>query len=89
MDETYVVSLCREVFMTSLWIAGPAMIIGMLVGILMALFQAITSVQEQTLTMIPKIMAVGVTLIIMLPFIMHTLTAFTISIFKALVDAAW
>jgi flagellar biosynthetic protein FliQ len=89
MDETYVVSLCREVFMTSLWIAGPAMIIGMLVGILMALFQAITSVQEQTLTMIPKIMAVGITLIIMLPFIMHTLTAFTTSIFKALVDAAW
>ncbi len=89
MDETYVVSLCREVFMTSLWIAGPAMIIGMLVGILMALFQAITSVQEQTLTMIPKIMAVGVTLIIMLPFIMHTLTAFTTSIFMALVDAAW
>ncbi|MCB9834068.1 MAG: flagellar biosynthetic protein FliQ [Planctomycetes bacterium] len=89
MDETYIVNLCREIFMTALWIAGPAMVIGMIVGILMALFQAITSVQEQTLTMIPKIMAVGVTLIVMLPFIMHTLSSFTTSIFNALVDVAW
>ena len=53
------------------------MVVGMFVGILMAVFQAITSVQEQTLTMIPKIMAVGLTLVIMMPFITRTLAAFT------------
>ncbi|MFT7616427.1 MAG: flagellar biosynthetic protein FliQ [Planctomycetota bacterium] len=88
MDEGYVVNLAREAFLTAIWVAGPAMIVGMLIGILMAIFQAITSVQEQTLTMIPKILAVGMTIVLMMPYILKTLGTFTTDVFRSLVDAA-
>ena len=88
MDENYVVILAKEAFFTAIWVAGPAMIIGMAIGILMAIFQAITSVQEQTLTMIPKIIAVGITIVLMMPYILKTLGTFTTEVFRALVDAA-
>ncbi len=88
MDEGYIVMLAKEAFLTAISVAGPAMIIGMLIGILMAIFQAITNVQEQTLTMIPKIIAVGITIVLMMPYILKTLGTFTADIFHALVDAA-
>jgi flagellar biosynthesis protein FliQ len=88
MDTNYVVALGGEMFQVAVTIAAPAMLVGMVVGILMALFQAITSVQEQTLTMIPKIMAVGITLVLMLPWIIETMVNFTAQIFSALPDAA-
>ncbi len=88
MDASYVVILAREAFMTAIWVAGPAMLVGMAIGILMAIFQAVTSVQEQTLTMIPKIIAVGLTIVFMMPHILKTLGSFTSDVFRALVDAA-
>lgn len=88
MDTNYVVALGSEMFRIAVTIAAPAMIVGMLVGILMALFQAVTSVQEQTLTMIPKIMAVGITLVLMLPWIIETMVDFTAQVFGAIPDAA-
>ncbi len=89
MDEYYVITLGREMLWTVVLVAAPAMVVGMLVGIIMALFQAITSVQEQTLTMIPKIMAVGLTLVLLAPFIMRTLATFTTNVFMALADAVF
>lgn len=88
MDESYVVLIAREAFITAISVAGPAMLVGMGIGILMAIFQAITSVQEQTLTMIPKIIAVGLTIVLMMPYILRTLGAFTTDVFRAMVDAA-
>lgn len=89
MDEQFVITLGSEMFRMAALIAGPAMLIGMAVGILMAIFQAITSVQEQTLTMIPKIVAVTVTLIVMMPWILETLVAFSTDVFGAIADAAY
>ncbi len=88
MDESYVVLIAREAFITAISVAGPAMLVGMGIGILMAIFQAITSVQEQTLTMIPKIIAVGLTIVFMMPYILRTLGTFTTDVFRAMVDAA-
>ena len=88
MDAQYIMTVGRESFMTVLIIAAPAMIIGLIVGVIMAIFQAVTSVQEQTLTMIPKMMAVGLTLLITLPWILATLVAFSERIFVAIKDAA-
>ena len=89
MDEHYVITVGHEMFKTAAIVAAPAMIVGMLVGVLMAVFQAITSVQEQSLTMIPKIFAVGLTIALMLPWILKTLTVFSTQLFSALADAAW
>ncbi|MEE9390971.1 MAG: flagellar biosynthetic protein FliQ [Planctomycetota bacterium] len=89
MDENYIVNLGGEMFRLTALIAAPAMLVGMMVGIVMALFQAITSVQEQTLTMIPKIFAVALTLVLMMPWILHTLVSFTAEIFRSLGDAIY
>ena len=89
MDQNYIVTLSREMLLTVIWVAAPAMVVGMAVAVIMALVQAVTSVQEQTLTMIPKIMAVGATLIICAPFIMKTLSVFTTNVFGAISEAGF
>lgn len=88
MDETYIFSLSHDMFMTALLIAAPAMIVGMLVGIAMAIFQAVTSVQEQTLAMVPKIAAVMITLFLLMPWSMRLLLRFSEMVLSSLADAA-
>lgn len=87
MDETYIASLCRDMFMTALMLAAPAMVVGMLVGIAMAIVQAVTSVQEQTLSMIPKILAVGATLVLLMPWTLRILMRLSENVFSSLADA--
>ena len=53
-----VIDLAREMFLTVLIVSGPVLIVGLTVGVLVSLFQALTSVQEQTLSLVPKMVAV-------------------------------
>jgi flagellar biosynthetic protein FliQ len=63
-----IIDLARDLFVTALTISGPVLLVGLVVGVLVSLFQALTSVQEQTLSMIPKMFAViGMTLLLMAP----------------------
>jgi flagellar biosynthetic protein FliQ len=61
--------LVRQTLLLTLIIAAPMLIIGMIVGILISLFQAVTQIQEQTLTFVPKITAMFVAAIILMPWI--------------------
>ena len=67
MTDQMVVSIARDAVLTILLVAGPALGIGMLVGLLVSIFQATTQIQEQTLTFIPKIIAVLVSIVIFGP----------------------
>jgi len=63
-----VVDLARDLLMTTILVAAPALLIGLVVGVAVSLFQALTSVQEQTMSLVPKMMAVMVvTLLLMAP----------------------
>lgn len=84
MNMEFVVDICRKAIQTTLMIAGPMLLAGMLVGLLVSIFQATTQINEQTLTFIPKIVAVFITLLIMTPWIIHTITSFTTGIFSAI-----
>ena len=65
MDTTEALDLGREALVMVLIIAGPVMGIGLIVGLLISLFQSLTQLQEQTLTFVPKIVAmVGVALVL-------------------------
>jgi flagellar biosynthesis protein FliQ len=88
MDASYISSLCHDMFMTALMLAAPAMIVGMIVGIGMAIVQTVTSVQEQTLSMIPKILAVGATLVLLMPWTLRVLIRLSENTFSSLADAA-
>jgi flagellar biosynthesis protein FliQ len=86
MDEAALIDLARSTLVTALMIVAPALLIGMTVGLLMSLFQTITSLQEQTLAIVPKIIAVVITLLVMLPWILSTLRSFARELFERLAD---
>jgi len=68
--DLVVVDLAREMLLTVLMISGPVLVVGLLVGVAVSLFQALTSVQEQTLSLVPKMLAVVmVTLLLLAPTI--------------------
>jgi flagellar biosynthetic protein FliQ len=76
MTDGVVVSIAREAVLTILMVAGPALLIGMLVGLLVSIFQATTQIQEQTLTFIPKIVAVLVSIVVFGPWMIRQLVDF-------------
>lgn len=71
-----VLDLAREGVWTMILVAGPTMLVGLLVGVIIALFQALTQIQEMTLVFVPKILAIFVTILISLPFMSQLLEAF-------------
>lgn len=64
--DLVITDLARELFLTALMLAGPMLIAGLLVGLAVSLFQALTSIQEQTLSLVPKMLIIGVVSILML-----------------------
>jgi flagellar biosynthetic protein FliQ len=68
MSGAEILDVARDGIWTLLKVAGPLMFVGLFVGVLIALFQALTQIQEMTLVFIPKIIAIFLTLIVALPF---------------------
>jgi len=63
-----VLDIAREGIWVMILIGGPIMIVGLIVGVVIALFQALTQIQEMTLVFVPKILAIFVTMLLTLPF---------------------
>jgi flagellar biosynthetic protein FliQ len=84
VDPNTSIALGRQVLVVALNIAAPLLGIGLLVGVALALFQAVTSLQEQTLTMVPKILSMGAALFFLLPYLLTELTDFARVIFYSL-----
>jgi len=85
MNEIAVLEVGREAMVVVLKTAGPIMITGMLIGLIIALFQALTTIQEMTLTFVPKILVIFVATVVFLPFMMTTLVEFGRSLFDRIV----
>lgn len=84
MTPDLAVNIARKAVQTVLLCAAPMLLSGMIVGLIVAIFQAATQINEQTLTFIPKIVAVFLTLLFFGPWIIKTLTVFTMGIFETL-----
>lgn len=84
MNIAFVVDTCRKAVQVSLMVAAPMLLAGMIIGLIVSIFQATTQINEQTLTFVPKIVAVFLTLLILTPWIIHTLTSFTEGIFSSI-----
>ena len=82
MSVATVLDILREAFIRILVISGPALLIGMLVGLVISIFQATTQIQEQTLSFVPKLIAIFLTLILAGNFMLNLLLNFTKTIFK-------
>lgn len=81
-----IVDLVREMLMTTLYVAGPLLIVGLIVGVAVSLFQALTSVQEQTLSMVPKMIAVIAVALLLLAPALGLLRDFTMGVFSQLIE---
>ncbi|SHE94276.1 flagellar biosynthetic protein FliQ [Caldanaerobius fijiensis DSM 17918] len=77
MDQATVIDLARKALYTALLIGGPIMLLSMLVGLIISIFQATTQIQEQSLTFIPKIAIVAIVLLIFGPWMMTVMKNFT------------
>lgn len=76
MSEADVITIARTAVYTTLVIASPPLIVAIVVGLIIALFQAVTQINEITLTFVPKIVAVFVTVAVAAPFMYQTLSTF-------------
>jgi flagellar biosynthesis protein FliQ len=68
MTGPEILDIARDAIMTLVLVSAPLMLVGLLVGVVISLFQALTQIQEMTLVFVPKIMAIFVTMLIALPF---------------------
>ena len=84
MTPEYVVGIARQAIETTLMCAAPMLIVALLVGLVISIFQAATQINEQTMTFIPKIVGVFVTLLIFAPWILQKASLFIIEIFNQL-----
>lgn len=76
MTAVEVVDVLREGIWVLLKVAGPAMIVSLVIGLAISLIQALTQLQEPTLTFVPKVLAIFGTLIITMPFMIGTMVTF-------------
>jgi flagellar biosynthetic protein FliQ len=81
MTPDAVASIARETILVLLYVSSPIMILALMIGLIIGLIQALTSIQESTLTFVPKIILVFASLIILFPFMARQMDAFTMDLF--------
>jgi len=85
VNAEQVFDILRESMLVTLIICGPPMAIGLVVGVAISLFQAMTQIQEMTLTFVPKLVVLFITMIIFMPFMLATMIKFTEFIFDQII----
>lgn len=76
MTGAEVLDIANQGIWTLIIVSLPMMLVGLVVGVVIALFQALTQIQEQTLVFVPKIIAIFVTMLLTLPFLGATMSAY-------------
>jgi flagellar biosynthetic protein FliQ len=84
MTPDFAINLCRKAVETILIISAPMLISGLIIGLIISIFQAATQINEQTLALIPKIVIVFITLLIFGPWIIRIMTTFTIGVISSI-----
>ena len=81
MSLDFIVGIMAETIKVTLLVSAPVLLVGLIVGVLISLFQAVTQVQEMTLVFVPKIVACLITLVAALPWMINLLVSFTHNLF--------
>ncbi len=82
MDQTTVIKVMQDAVTTIMMVAAPPLIIGMIVGIIVSIFQATTQINEQSLAFVPKIIAIFIALLVFGGWMLTSLSDFTLRIFE-------
>ncbi len=82
MDSSNIMEIMADAFMTAFTISMPILLISMIVGLIIAILQAATQIHEQTLTFVPKLIAIGLMLLILGPWMITQMNDFTFRLFE-------
>ena len=88
MTEQFAIDVAQHAFITALQIAGPLLACSLAIGMLVSVFQAVTSINEQTLSFVPKILVVAGALFVLGPWMATTLVGYLVGTFNALPQLA-
>jgi flagellar biosynthetic protein FliQ len=77
MSEEALIQLARTAMFLTLQLAGPMLLFGLVVGLVVSVLQAVTQVQETSLSFIPKAVAVGIAFLVFMPWMIEKMTGFT------------
>jgi flagellar biosynthetic protein FliQ len=81
MNQVDVLDIAHSALWVVLQTSGPIMLAGLVIGLIIALFQALTTIQEMTLTFVPKIIVIFIAIIVFLPYMMTTLIEYSLTLF--------
>jgi flagellar biosynthetic protein FliQ len=84
MSHALVVDLARNAIMLALLIAGPMLIVALIIGLTVSVVQAVTQIQEQTLAFVPKLVGVSAVFLLALPWVIQLLVKYTTELFRSL-----
>ncbi|MGO9489511.1 MAG: flagellar biosynthesis protein FliQ [Solirubrobacteraceae bacterium] len=84
MNQDTVVNLASQAMSLALKVAGPLLLVGLVIGIVVSIFQAVTQIQEQSLSLIPKIAGIAVVIIVLGPWMLGQLVAYTTALFTSI-----
>jgi flagellar biosynthesis protein FliQ len=84
MSHALVVDLARNAVMLALLIAGPMLVVALIVGLTVSVLQAVTQIQEQTLAFVPKLVGVSAVFLLALPWVLQLLVKYTTELFRSL-----
>ena len=84
MSYAAAISLVREAIFIALLVCAPALLLGLVTGLVVSIFQAVTQIQEPTLAFIPKIIVVALAILLFGPFMLALLTDFTTRVFAGI-----
>lgn len=86
MDQMQIISLAKNAMLVTLMVASPMLLIGMIVGVLIAVFQSVTQIQEMTLTFVPKIVAIMIGMLFFASWMLTKLTDYTSNLITSIPD---
>ena len=84
MNQDTVVNLATQAMSLALKVAGPMLLVGLVVGLVVSIFQAVTQIQEQSLSFIPKIVGLAVLIVVLGPWMMDKLINYAINLYMSI-----
>lgn len=80
MNSSVIVTISRHTLETTMWLAAPVLIIAIFVGLVVSIIQVMTSIQDMSLSMIPRLIAVALTTLATMPWLLRKISSFTLQL---------
>jgi flagellar biosynthetic protein FliQ len=84
VNQDTVVNLATQAMGLALKVAGPLLLVALVVGVIVSVFQAVTQIQEQSLSLVPKIAAVAIVIVVLGPWMLGQLVSYTAELYNAI-----